>query len=329
MTPASREEIYLAKLCGENWELPYPASRLEYYYAKLCGMNVPLPAEPLSRPELYLAYLCGMDVKLSKPVSRKEMYMAKACGMPVGDLPKPISRSEQYWVRITEPKEFTGTLPMTFTSSKGYLIDFRVYGNISQINTNNEIHISENNFCGLIDGENFTLPIYCRSPFNIETPVVNICIGSEPLRKIGEIADYIDFHNQQIVRKIFKYQLTGQEFWTLYNGNYFSTILDQIATKGQGTLYASHFPPNTFSYNTGVAALKAVSMNLGNYATNIDEWKSYLATQYKEGTPVTIWCILSQPVVASLQIPPVPTYFGTTTIHCNSDVLPSQMYIKC
>lgn len=141
MTPASKEEIYLAKLCGEDWNLPYPASRLEYYYAKLCGMDIPLPAEPLSRPELYLAYLCGMDVKLPEPISRKEMYMAKVCGMDVAYLPEPLSKSEIYWQNLITRKEITGELPLTLIAHTPNLLDYQIYGDSisSPIETTDEI----------------------------------------------------------------------------------------------------------------------------------------------------------------------------------------------
>ena len=128
MTPASKEEIYLAKLCGEDWKLPYPTSRLEYYYAKLCGMDVPLPAEPFSRSELYLAYLCGTDVKLPEPVSRKEMYMAKACGMDVDYLPETLSKSEIYWQNLITRKGITGELPLTLIAHTPNLLDYQIYG---------------------------------------------------------------------------------------------------------------------------------------------------------------------------------------------------------
>lgn len=130
MTPASKEELYLAKLCGEDWQLPYPASRLEYYYAKLCGMDVPLPAEPLSRPELYLACLCGIAVVLPQPVSRKEMYMAKACGMEIEKLPEPLSKAERYWaILVSHISELTGTSSMMIYTGCSKLLDYQIGGN--------------------------------------------------------------------------------------------------------------------------------------------------------------------------------------------------------
>lgn len=204
MTPASKEEIYLAKLCGENWELPYPASRLEYYYAKLCGMDVPLPAEPLTRPERYLAHLCGLEVTLPEPVSRKEMYMAHACGIKTANLPQPASNSEKYWYRSIHHTEIkSGTLPLSFISNGKDLIDYRIYGGDQST--------------GLLIDEQYIIPIICSGKnllkIDLESQYIHgiditvddgriICNGTAT-KTITVSVGYMNYENNVI------YQLSG------------------------------------------------------------------------------------------------------------------------
>ena len=53
----SNTEKYLAALVsGDTTDLPAPISRQDFYLAKMCGMDVPLP-EPISRNDVYLKYL--------------------------------------------------------------------------------------------------------------------------------------------------------------------------------------------------------------------------------------------------------------------------------
>ena len=53
----SNTEKYLAALAsGDTTDLPTPISRQDFYLAKMCGMDVPLPA-PISRNDVYLKYL--------------------------------------------------------------------------------------------------------------------------------------------------------------------------------------------------------------------------------------------------------------------------------
>lgn len=80
--------------------------------------------------------------------------------------------------------------------------------------------------------------------------------------------------------------------------------------------------------------------------TTIAGFKSFLATQYAAGTPVTIWYVLAEPETGIVNEPlmkignyadtvdstqtsvQIPTFAGTTTIDYDGTPKPSQMYIK-
>lgn len=90
----SRNELYLAKIAGEEVELPFgPLSRNETYLAFLAGEEVELPPAPLSRIESYLAKCCGLEVTLPPaPLSETEIYLAYLAGETVTLPSKPTTR---------------------------------------------------------------------------------------------------------------------------------------------------------------------------------------------------------------------------------------------
>jgi hypothetical protein len=95
-------------------------------------------------------------------------------------------------------------------------------------------------------------------------------------------------------RRIKKLVLTGEEAWQLWNEDYYSSVIDR---KGAiDMLVCSHFInlyANGISYNhLSTAGLKIASVAVP-FVTSVDELKTWLATQYAAGTPVTIWYVLA------------------------------------
>ena len=95
MTPVSRLEYFLAKIIGDDVELPEPQTDVELYLAAVAGETVELPP-PASRWTLYLAKILGRDVSLPVPQSRADLYLAKIAGEDVELPPLPLTRSEAY-----------------------------------------------------------------------------------------------------------------------------------------------------------------------------------------------------------------------------------------
>ena len=54
---------------------------------------------------------------------------------------------------------------------------------------------------------------------------------------------------------------------------------------------------------------------------DLDSWKSYLATQYAAGTPVTIAYHLATPEPFSVPPQPIPALSGVNTIYTDGDSL--------
>ena len=116
MIPISRVEMYLAKICGEDVELPIPQTRKEVFLAIIAGESYEKPV-PSSRVELYLAKILGDDVPLPIPQSREEIFLAKIAGVEY-PLPYPESRIEYWlhkWATYEEWETITGN-PVSFTA---------------------------------------------------------------------------------------------------------------------------------------------------------------------------------------------------------------------
>lgn len=110
MVPVTHKEFFLAKLEGEDIEIPAPVTREEFYLAYLCGVEVDLPV-PVTVDEMYLAAMCGMLDTLPAPVTRLQLIWAQL--IQAGETNViPVTREEQYWVniRLATAKTVTGSL---------------------------------------------------------------------------------------------------------------------------------------------------------------------------------------------------------------------------
>lgn len=173
-----------------------------------------------------------------------------------------------------------------------------------------------------------------------DTVTTPIYIGFEPLHKIGDYADYVDYSRGKIVRRIKKLVLTGNENWILYtlpdavNVERFYFILSQSAVNASPySLVSSHFPIK--SDNSDMEHMRCGgSSNNEMYiyiprllATTVAGLKSYLAAQYAAGTPVTVWYVLQEPIEEDppVPFPGLPTLTGTNTLTVDTTVKPSEI----
>ena len=105
-------------------------------------------------------------------------------------------------------------------------------------------------------------------------------------------------------RKIKKLVLTGEENWQLWNGNYFSSVIDRKAAIN--TIVCSHFINSStggISYeHLAVLGLK-IAAAVVSFITSVSELKTWLAAQYAAGTPVTIWYVLATPTTGIVNEP--------------------------
>lgn len=175
----------------------------------------------------------------------------------------------------------------------------------------------------------------------VSTPIY---IGSEPLHRIGEYADYVDYSSGKIVRKIKKLELTGEEEYkknypestsclyyasrSIFPGSIGITpvICNELPVRATAPIEAiginttNPFPSVYFNFGADI-------MNAQPSGNTVAGLKEYLAAQYAAGTPVTVWYVLETPTEED---PPVPfpeltTLSGTNTLTVDTTVKPSEI----
>lgn len=231
--------------------------------------------------------------------------------------------------------EISGVTPLRFKSRGGYLQDYRIYGNTVQNGTPTPENPVEVQGCGEYDAElnGYKIPVTVSNGTNsITTPVY---IGSEPLHKIGDYADYVDFKRGVVVRRIKKLVLTGNENWVKETGNTYAIEGIPLMRLGYCDTLCTHYVIAT-SYKALTSTDCTFSLSRrpalfihDNRCTTASALKSYLATQYAAGTPVTVWYVLDEPEEEPLEnLLPIQTIKGTNILTADTTVQPSNIWIK-
>ena len=154
---------------------------------------------------------------------------------------------------------------------------------------------------------------------------------SEPLRKIDEYTDYIDFKNGKVVRNINEIVLDGSEYWN----------------KVGGTTNSFYHPSRIGTYDNNKKWLIS-DYYISVERTNIDNTKNYI-TMNSDGNirinninittannfetwlsqnNTTVDYILPTPAEETITLPNIPTIDGNNTLNIDTEITPSQVYIK-
>lgn len=176
----------------------------------------------------------------------------------------------------------------------------------------------------------------------VEPITTNIYLD-EPLRKIGNYVDYIDFEKQKVVRNVGKYTIDGNTNWTEVmqstgNTNYvyaYSTIFDKLAPNDKAT-------PNSFSNKFAKVSNMAVSYSLEQDSITVQH-ESYgklrlmilksrlesisiasLKKWFGENNADLYYRLLT-PTEEPIELPNIPTHKGTTIMEVDTSLLPSNM----
>ena len=167
-------------------------------------------------------------------------------------------------------------------------------------------------------------------PYYNETKNVYI---EEPLHKIGDYADILSYSEHNVVRKIKKLVLTGEEYWIttkVGSNTFFQTVLSNGLAEYRAILSNIYVgsnaggalrPDNSIRqivYNN----ISMVSIRHSAYTT-VEDYKYYLATQYANGTPVTVWYVLANEETEQIKAPDILAD-KYTSITVDTEVQPSQ-----
>jgi hypothetical protein len=174
-----------------------------------------------------------------------------------------------------------------------------------------------------------------------------IYIGDEPLDKINNYADYVDYKAQKIIRAIKKYVLTGNENWEKIAGStasrdYFRWVFAPMFYCVRHILRCSHFVQASITTSTTsvgadvfesssvrgeVLAIRPENMQ----STALADFTAWLAEQYAAGTPVTLWVALTtaEEIDPPVPLPALPTCEGTTIVdYAGSGTAPEKVYFE-
>ena len=187
-------------------------------------------------------------------------------------------------------------------------------------------------------------------PYGYKIPVIvgntttNIYLD-EPLRKIGDYADYIDFKNSKVVRNIAKKVLNGTEDWGMpgtiisdYSSyrivNFIPNLPLQTPIEELLCTHFEAFPKSQYqqepiqnkvtSYGNTNQIIILISNNIAdsNNQTTTTNWINWLSNNN-----ITLY-YSKQPTEETVALPNIPTIKGTTIFEIDTEIQPSSMYIK-
>ncbi|MBO5954981.1 MAG: hypothetical protein J6Q13_03340 [Clostridia bacterium] len=113
------------------------------------------------------------------------------------------------------------------------------------------------------------------------------------------VEDTFDINTQTLTRNVAKYEFTGNEGWRTNNyGPDGTQQFSVVKPTGMGSnikeTINSHFTTETLYNGTYIGEMYNIYPAIADYElTTADECKTWLAEQYANGTPVTVWYVSS------------------------------------
>ena len=158
-------------------------------------------------------------------------------------------------------------------------------------------------------------------------PIVTNIYLDEPLYKIGDYADYIDFKNGKVVRNINKISVNGTEDWAADTTKELTQVFK---------LKDVYLNPTPISYrcnrfiasNPGDTEKVAITLYIfiainKTRVSTVNEFKEWLSEN-----PTDVFYNLYTPTETSITLPTTPTHKGTNVISVPTDIQPSNMQIQ-
>lgn len=189
-------------------------------------------------------------------------------------------------------------------------------------------------------------------------PTITHIYLNEPLRKVGDYADYIDFKNQKVVRNILKQSLNayviykklnnviriscwlGRDIKHKYDSHILSTIFNYKLGWSEDIEIIFHHTDNYYNFYWSVYWSRLGLAYDGTNVYRIDdteqtpltdteiisianEWLSTLSDKDKE-----IYVILDTPTEEPISLPTLKTVKGTSIMSVNTSIQPSNIKTK-
>ena len=181
---------------------------------------------------------------------------------------------------------------------------------------------------------------YARTNYEpyIEPVTTDICL-IEPLRKIGEYVDYIDYQNKKVVRNVYRELITKVGSISSMSGTY-TLFLSTISKKPFYQSYRGKCMSNKFAQtNQPYSALKNYGGNVQTYITSGGSYRTAYTfpdinittveqAQEKIGDGFEIYYVLETPIEEKIEMPTINTFDGTNMVEIPTEIEPSGVHIE-
>ena len=170
----------------------------------------------------------------------------------------------------------------------------------------------------------YKIPITASS--NGKTVTTNIYLD-EPLRKVGDYADYVDLENGKVVRNVKEVVLDGGENWVADTTKTVTQVFrnDGIYFRPRPDAYfCDKFivanPGDTEKISITEYMYIAVNKTRANNVTDFKKWLSE--------NPTVVAYPLATPTETPITLPNLPTFKGTSIISADTTIQPSNAEIE-
>jgi hypothetical protein len=168
----------------------------------------------------------------------------------------------------------------------------------------------------------------------IEPTTTNIFLN-EPLRKIGDYADYVNFKDKCVVRKTSEVFFDGSEDWnieTLISGkNFYVHISNSYGDKSKPVLcnMGLYYPEGALDnvYSCRISPSKNFNFRYADF-NNLADFKNKLAEMYSNNNSLSASYILATPTEEPITCELPKLNAKTTIIEVDTSLLPGNMYGK-
>ena len=219
------------------------------------------------------------------------------------------------------------------------LVNYTIYGNSVQNGTPTQDSPAEVESVGEYDGETgkYKIPVICRGE-NGRSVTTDIYLD-EPLRKVGDYADYIDFEKRMVVRQVGVMKLTDKDTYTVYYNTSLSFYGFYIRINNMKSGMRQHgfctYIKNTRAEKSsiwfGVAnSILYISLpDIYNSAVTYSEKQQAVKKWISElEEPFLIYYPLAETEETPIVLPKLPTITGTCVFSAKTQVQPSNIELS-
>ena len=179
-----------------------------------------------------------------------------------------------------------------------------------------------------------------KIPVKSNEVITNIYLD-EPLRKVGEYADYVDYKNKKVVRKVGVKTFDGSETWvkhTTTTQGYGAFRSDNLLTPLIGApisaTYMTHFTltdkgataefvPGEYRFTYSSGSLIAGSrLYVSAEQTTVEDFTAWLS----ENKP-SIYYPIATPIEEKIELPNIPTNKGASILSIDTIIQPSNLEV--